>query len=217
MKTVSIFISILISLSTCSQKTYNDFEVSECIKTYQTQIDSLEKIGEFEKGMKIMFDSMGVCVEGLSLKNYSFKLVNEDKLNLSTIKTPSIVKITASTCAPCIAEIPAINRIAEEFKDELKVIVLFQDDIRYVKKNRDKYSALIDLAPSALRNENNSQLQNNKLTHFLGFPTSYFLNEKQVIMYMSRGAAVANEITVEEANEKNYQRIKEYANKLLKQ
>jgi len=154
MKTVSILILVLISLNSCRQKAYNNFQVDECIKAYNTQVDSLEKIGEIEKAMKIMFDSIGACVEGLSLKNYSFKLANEEELNFSTINKPSIIKITASTCAPCIAEIPAINRIAEEFKDELKIIVLFQDNVHYVQKNRSKYSALIDLVPSAIRSEN---------------------------------------------------------------
>lgn len=224
MKTVSILILVLISLNSCRQKAYNNFQVDECIKAYNTQVDSLEKIGEIEKAMKIMFDSIGACVEGLSLKNYSFKLANEEELNFSTINKPSIIKITASTCAPCIAEIPAINRIAEEFKDELKIIVLFQDNVHYVQKNRSKYSALIDLVPSAIRSENNSQQNNSEFNHFLGFPASYFLDEKQVINYLSQGATMAkeksenaNEITTEDANEKNYQRIKQYVNKLLKQ
>lgn len=224
MKTILILIIVTTALHLNGQNIYNNKQVYKCTKAIQAKVDSLQNKGNIEKMMSMMIDSINACVEGLSLREFSFEPINGDQIILRNLVKPTILKVSTSGCAPCLAEIPAINRIAEEFKEEIKVIVLFWDDETYIKKNSKKYSPTIDLVPQMKGNETNVKFEISGFKHYIGWPAIYFLDNTQTIKYLTRGAVMpsektenAKEVTLVEANDRNYERMKKHVIKLLNQ
>jgi len=224
MKTLLLsIIAILFFQCNNGQKKYNNSKVYNCIEITNEKADSLEGIGQIEKSLQMRFDSMNKCVKGLSLNEFKFTSINDNLISLKNLGSPSIIKISASWCKPCIAEIPAINKIAEEFEEELKVIILFWDNKESVLKMKNDYSSKIELIPSVTESKENRRLEISGFEHYLGFPASYYLNDSKEIMYLSRGAVTEREktenreaISEKEANEKNYENIKKIVLSLIK-
>jgi thiol-disulfide isomerase/thioredoxin len=222
MRTLLILVVFTLSLQCFGQKKYDNAAVFDCVELVNEVADSLQNIGEIERSLQIRFDSIVRCVEGLSLHDFEFTTVDDNQIFLKNIETPFVIKVTASWCAPCRAEIPAINRIAEEFDEEVKVIVLFWDDKESVIDMRSKYSSKIELIPSNVVHSGANEMRISGFAHYLGYPASYYLNDAQEIVYLSRGAVMERgetendpAISKEEADIRNYERIKKVIQDLL--
>lgn len=220
MKSIYIVIIMFFSSSLFSQGEYYSSDVQACIAEINERADELHDKGEKVKSYQLRFDSMENCVKGLLLKDYSFEAIDYEKVEVKHIEKPILIKVTASWCKPCIAEIPAINKIAEEYKDKIQVLVLYWDEREKVEKLKDKYSSHIKIIPSIKTSEENSQIEISGFSHYIGFPASYFVNASKEITALTRGAAAARdlpgyEVTEEEANQKNYDRIKSKVEEIL--
>ena len=223
MKNKLTILLILFSFHLFGQEIYDDPIVLECIESINVRADSLQKIGEIIKSSQLK-NSIGVCIKGLSLEQLQFESVKAEHISLKEINTPVLLIISASWCESCMFEIPAINKIAEEYDEKIKVLVLFWDDKKFVEKMLDKFSPKVALIPSP----NRSRKDNRKgeiagFKHYLTYPTIYFLNQSKEITYLSSGAMVERKatelreaITKEEANQTNYEKIKSFVEQLIK-
>jgi len=203
-----------------SQSEYYSPDILHCISSNNKKADEYRANKEFGKANQIRFDSMENCVKGLKLKDYTFESIQNEKIEIKEIEKPILIKVTASWCKPCIAEIPAVNKIAEEYKDKVQILVLYWDEKEKVEKLIHKYSSYIKLIPSTKISEVRGQLEIAGFNHYLGFPASYFINFSKEITALTRGAATARnlpgkEVTEEEANQKNYERIKSKIEEIL--
>lgn len=92
----------------------------------------------------------------------------------------------ASWCTPGSGEIPALNEIAKQYKDEIDFVVLFWDKRKEVKKIAKDYDRNVTiLYVDELDNKNCHIIRN--LKHSLGFPTSFFLDHNKKIVDVRRG------------------------------
>ena len=67
--------------------------------------------------------------KGKKLPKFELNLLNGKKLNSETLKgKPTVINFWFSNCAPCIEEMPLLNEIKSEFKNEVNFIsITFQD------------------------------------------------------------------------------------------
>jgi len=221
MKQTLLFVLIICSIPLKGQAIYDTLQVKACVETINEKISDLIKLGEAEKTIPLSLDSLCACVEGRSLEKLQFESIEGTFIQLKNINIPIILKMTSPWCRPCVAEIPAINRIAEEYAGRVKIITLFNGDKESLNKKASAYSSKIELIPS--KNPNNIKyLKEAGFKHFLAYPTNYFLNESKEIVYAARGAIAQKEATADQpaisktmADQINYDRLKHYVEQLL--
>lgn len=95
------------------------------------------------------YDSIRYSIIGSYVDNHTFTTLNKNKAALGDIKKPIMLITSASWCQPCIAEVPALNRLVEEYKDKITFIVVFQDMVgKRLTKLAAKYDKKMILVPA---------------------------------------------------------------------
>lgn len=64
---------------------------------------------------------------GTELPALTFADPQGNTLNLATINQPVLVNVWATWCAPCVAEMPALDTLAGELDGKVKVLTVSQD------------------------------------------------------------------------------------------
>jgi peroxiredoxin len=105
----------------------------------QGQDSCLEKcMDDFEKSTLLFPEKNEVILEGLigcKAPNFNVKTIKGETLKLSELKGKVVViNFWFETCAPCIAEMPALNRLKEDYKAKDVVFIAFsRDDTQSIK------------------------------------------------------------------------------------
>ncbi len=217
-----LFIPLLFffSFQLDAQVDYYSADVRNCVEEYKMRVDSLIKSGQVEDGLRI-FEAGPDCIIGKTMPNYEFSDLSGHIEKLENISRPIILKMSSSWCQPCLAEIPAINRIADEFEEDIKVIVLLWDEPAKLEELAKKYSDKVTLVhrPGKAKEKN---LNFRSFKHYLGFPASYYLDRNKKIVAVKRGAAAPGAedengkiMSLEEANQINYERFLEKVREML--
>lgn len=172
-------------------------------------------------------DSTEFIIVGSYVDGHTFKTMGNKIVSLNNLEKPVLLITSATWCAPCVAEIPALNRVAAEFSDRISFVVLFHDEkdeklAKFVKQ----YGRSISVVPTENRTDATTTLSISGFRHITGYPTNYSISTDKKIVAYSQGAAVAmtyeNEkgekitTTKAQAEELNYARLKEEAEFLLK-
>jgi thiol-disulfide isomerase/thioredoxin len=156
------------------------------IKKYNAQTDKEFEKGDVEKG-NALFDSLVQNhLVGTHFEDYTLKSVNSRKVKLSSINKPVFIITYASWCIMNKGEIPAINKLARKYEDDIQFIVVFWDKKSDAKKMAHQFSNQIKVcyANESYRNDESVVAT---LKHSLGFPTSFFLNEELEVVDIKRG------------------------------
>jgi thiol-disulfide isomerase/thioredoxin len=178
-----------------------------------------------EKRANTYYDSINRCITNSYLGNHQFKTIKGKSIDLGRMKRPCFITVSASWCAPCRAEIPALNKIAEEYKDKIDFIVLFWDTPKETIELATQYSKSINIVPSAKRyKDDRHEINIGGFKHFRGFPANYMVSiDKQIVKY-EEGAMPTSyidsngkEVKIDEqkAFETNYKRLKACADLLV--
>ena len=174
------------------------------IRKYNMQSDR-----EFEKGNivegRALFDSLvqNILV-GSKFDDYSFKSVNSKKVKLSQLKKPVFIITYASWCVINKGEIPALNKIAKDYKDDIQLIVVFWDTKNNMKKIARQFNNNIKVCYANESYKNDAKAVST-LKHTLGFPTSYFLNSELDVIDIKRGGVpIPRKTAFKKALEINY-------------
>ncbi|MES2809857.1 MAG: redoxin family protein [Bacteroidota bacterium] len=179
-----------------------------------------------EKLANTYYDSINACIVGSYVGSHKFKTVDNKLITIAAQK-PVMVTVSASWCAPCRAEIPALNKIVEEYKDKVDFVVLFWNDALRTKQLASLYSKSVFVVPSAIQVEGDEshKISIAGFNHFMGYPANYMINTSRKIVRYETGAQVATSfqgpdgkmvtITEEQADNFNYKRLKESVEFLL--
>lgn len=160
--------------------------IKKNIKKYNSQSDKEFEKGDLEKG-NALFDSLVQNhLVGSRFDDYSFKSVNSRKVKLSKIKKPVFIITYASWCVLNKGEIPALNKLARQYGNEIQIIVVFWDVKSDAKRSAKQFNNKIKVC-YANESYKNDQSVVATLKHPLGFPTSYFLNEDLQVIDIKRG------------------------------
>ncbi|MEP7197701.1 MAG: TlpA disulfide reductase family protein [Saprospiraceae bacterium] len=131
--------------------------------------DMLEKIKSI-KGFKENIYNF----KGKELPKFELNLLNEKKLNSESLKgRPTIINFWFSNCAPCIEEIPLLNKIKTEFGNEVNFVsITFHDQNEvneFLKANKFDFTHVI---------ESNEYLEGFGL---FGYPKTLILDKNLII------------------------------------
>ncbi|MBC7398746.1 MAG: TlpA family protein disulfide reductase [Mucilaginibacter sp.] len=178
-----------------------------------------------EKRALTYYDSINSCINNTYLENYRFKTLTGKVIDLGRMNKPVFMTVSASWCAPCKAEIPVLNKIAEEYKEKIDFIVLFWDTPEETAKLALQYSNVINIVPSPKRYKGDDhEITISGFKHFRGFPASYMIaTDKQIVKYQEGATPISyidaegKEVNIGEkkAFEANYQRLKTCADFLV--
>lgn len=235
MKTIylRIFSLVLISFFSCQsaqkekRKMYTDAE--EKIKYYRSKGGDL-----FSKDQKLavsyLSDSVYSTVLNSYIDDYKFKRIDGSIIDTKEISNPIYLQLSGRTCAPCVAELPALNDIVEKYSDRIEFIMLEADSKSTLEKVLDQYNEKINLI--YLPEEENKNREKNAPYSFSGFkhlvgsfPTNYLVDKNRKIIKITGGAIVPRKfvdtkgdtivITKQEAYNENYKRLEEEMKILL--
>jgi len=174
------------------------------IKKYNTQTDKEFEKGDIERGYALFDSLVQNHLVGSRFDDYSFKCVNSRKVKLSKIKKPVFIITYASWCVMNRGEIPALNKLARKYEDDIQFIVVFWDVKSDVKKIARQFNNDIKVC-YANESYKNDEAVVATLKHSLGFPTSYFLNSDLEVVDIKRGAtAIPPRTAFKKAFEINY-------------
>ena len=174
------------------------------IKKYNTKTDKEFERGAIEKGYALFDSLVQNHLVGSRFDDYSFKCVNSRKVKLSKIKKPVFIITYASWCVMNRGEIPALNKLARKYEDDIQFIVVFWDVKSDVKKIARQFNNHIKVC-YANESYKNDEAVVATLKHSLGFPTSYFLNSDLEVVDIKRGAiSIPSRTAFKKALEMNY-------------
>lgn len=127
------------------------------------------------------------------LQEYNWQLQDMDGqvVDFKSFKDKKIlVNFWATWCPPCIAEMPSMQALYEDYSDKVAFVFVTNDDRAVVAKfiNKNGYTFPIYQAVSAAP----SELESDAL------PTTYLINEKGEILIDKTGAANWNSKSVRE-------------------
>jgi thiol-disulfide isomerase/thioredoxin len=192
-------------LSSGQEKTvYFSEAIKSNIKKYNTQTDIEFDKGNIEKGNSLFDSLVQNKLVGSRFDDYSFKCINSRKVKLSKLKKPVFIITYASWCVMNKGEIPALNKLARKYDDDMQFIVVFWDVKNDVKKISRQFNNKIKVCYANESYKNDASVVAT-LKHTLGFPTSYFLNSDLEVIDIKRGGiSIPKKTVFKRAVEINY-------------
>ena len=142
---------------------------------------------------------------GSKMDDFDLKDVDGIKISLNSIKTPLIIDATASWCAPCVASIPVINKLAKKYDGKVKFLLITHDEQGNAKKLSKKYNSNIIIIPATESKNLNNMVKSNsgKFKHIFPYPTAYFINKDKAISAIKSGGAVPGSFPISETETMN--------------
>jgi thiol-disulfide isomerase/thioredoxin len=161
-------------------------EIQKHIRKYNNISDKAYETGNVEKG-QVLFDSLVKnFLVGTKLDPYHIKCANGKKLKLDYIEKPLLIITYSSWCVMNKAEIPALNKIAKKYDNNFQLVVLFWDKKRDVKKLASRFNSNIKVCYASECYNSDEDLVST-MKHYLGFPTSYFIDVNLDVIDIQRG------------------------------
>lgn len=229
MKKIAVLvIGILCSLSGFSQTNTEHRKFSDTEKEivrYRTLCQAAWDKNEATLALSYT-DSVKLSIVGSYVDEHTFKTVDNKLVSFESINKPVFLITSATWCSPCMAEIPALNKVAAEFSDRVTFLVLFHDSVdTKLAKVVKKYDSMISVVPSERKEEDEHTLSISGFKHITGYPSNYSISTDRRITAYSQGATVAstyvNEkgekvtVTKQQADEINYIRLKGEVEELI--
>lgn len=174
--TLSIFFSY-------SQDTISYFSdaVKKNIKSYTKASNKAYETNNAKEG-KNLFDSLVKNkLIGTKFDDFNLKVYKEKNIKTNRINKPIFIITYASWCVITKGEIPALNILAKEHRNDMQIIVIFWDKKSDIKNIAYKFSDDIKVCYA---NENYAKDAHLIATikHTLGFPTSIFIDENKNVV-----------------------------------
>lgn len=135
---------------------------------------------------EFLFDSLvNNCLKGARLDNFKVKDLKNHEVDLNDFQKPVYLLTSSSWVVPSEGEIPALNKLADQYHNQVDFVVLFWDNQKTVKGLSQQYSKNIKILYVDEIKNNSSYVVKN-LKHSLGFPTSFLLNKEKLIVDIRR-------------------------------
>jgi len=195
-KIVTIASLILLTQISFAQKTF-----SECYDTLHWKLTHSRAAPDMN-----VFIQWNDCIKGKEMPLLSFKTISGEKIETKDLKGKVIViNLWFTTCHPCIAELPALNKLVKEYKDRNVVCLGLSTDTKEML-DRDFFPnynfdfKIISGAGDIVE----------KIGH-TGFPTTYIVDTKGKVIDAWVGGS-----TGKDAETAAYLRAKPIIDQLLK-
>ncbi|MEL1243232.1 TlpA disulfide reductase family protein [Flavobacterium sp. DGU11] len=190
MKHILLIIALLLlplSLYSQGESIYFSDAIRINFKKYKKDSSLAYRKGDTERG-KFLFDSLvDHRLAGTIFDDYTFKKSGGGKLTLSSVEKPIVLITYASWCVPAPGEIPAINKLAQQYGKDVKFVVLFWNRRQDMKKAARKFSSRITVCYAHESYKNDAPIIAS-MKHTLGFPTSFYLDENLKVIDIRRSS-----------------------------
>jgi peroxiredoxin len=119
---------------------------------------------------------------GLSAPEFSLYSLDGDQINLiDNRETPVMINFWATWCAPCVIEMPLIQKRFDQYEPDLVVLAVNAGESKsavdkFIRENKLNFLTLLD--PTRLVH---------KLYQIRAYPTTYFIDRKGVIQAIHIG------------------------------
>lgn len=200
-------------------------ETEEQLEKYHQDSEVYWERNDMENAAKYE-DSISNLITSSYLDEYTFLTLDSIKYNTIRKDKPLFMQVTASWCAPCMFEIPALNSVVEKYSDKVDFVLLFWDSRPELKVLAEKYTEAVRLVPAEKEQPRPNELEISGFRHKLGFPTNYLIARDNRVVSFSQGAMMPRiyedengkmvTVTEEEANQKNIERLESEIQELLK-
>lgn len=161
-------------------------EIKKHIYKYNQSSNKAYENGDVEKGQQLFDSLVQHFLIGTRVDNYTLKCANGKKVKLHKVKRPILLITYSSWCVLNKAEIPALNKIASKYEKDFQLIVLFWDTKKNIKRLANRFNSNIKVCYANEEYANDEEVVSN-LKHYLGFPTSYFMNENLELLDIQKG------------------------------
>jgi thiol-disulfide isomerase/thioredoxin len=166
-----------------SQDTISYFSdaVKKNIKPYTKASNKAYETNNSKEG-KNLFDSLVKNkLIGTKFDDFNLKVYKEKNVKINRINKPILIITYASWCVITKGEIPALNILAKEHRNDMQIIVIFWDKKSDIKNIANKFSDDIKVCYA---NENYAKDAHlvSSIKHTLGFPTYIFIDENKNVV-----------------------------------
>ncbi|MBT8296183.1 MAG: redoxin domain-containing protein [Gramella sp.] len=203
-----LLVFLLIGTTVFSQqdlqkKTYFSQALYFNLSDYNRKADIAYRFNDFEKGQELFEQFTSTYLEGSYMDNFKFRNLKNKEVELYQFSKPVFLITYASWCIPAKGEIPALNKLAEEYKNQIDFVVLFWDKREKAKELAEKFSSKISIV-YVDEKKNNGAYVVKQLKHSLGLPTCFLLSEDKKIMDIRRSIFPPLHTDEETAYRENY-------------
>lgn len=162
-----------------------------------------------------LFDSLvNYGLKGSRLDNFSVKDLKKRPVLLDEFKKPVYLTTYASWIIPTEGEIPALNKLAEKYGEQVDFVILFWDTHTTTRKLAKKYHEKITIL-YVDELQNNSPYVVKMMKHSLGLPTSFLLDRNKKILDIRRKVSHPFGIEFEKSFDLNYDSLSSAVSLLL--
>ena len=185
------------------KKTYFSEALYFHLSDYNRKADLAYRFNDYEKGKELFENFTSTHLEGSYMDNFRFRNLKKKEVALYDYKKPVFLITYASWCVPSKGEIPAINELAQEYRNNIDFVVLFWDKREKVKELARNFSSNISVV-YVDESANNGAYVVKQLKHSLGLPTCFLLSGDKKIMDIRRSVFPPLQTEEETAYRENY-------------
>lgn len=182
--TFNLLVSLIVSAKSDSIVPFSK-AVEKNIKQYISYSNKAYSKKDYLKA-NFLFDSLvSHTLIGTQFDDFSFQRIGKRRLQLSTIKVPTLIFTYASWCIIEKGEIPALNKMALTYKGRIKIVVIFWDKKHTMKKLARKFNTQIEVC-FAHESYSKDVIVLKFLKTTFGFPTAYYLNASRTVQSIKK-------------------------------
>lgn len=200
-----LFLTCSCLITTYAQQDQKSFSeaLSLHLPKYKKHADKAYRAKDVERA-DFLFDSLvNYCLKGSRLDNFKVKDLKKKPVFLDEFKKPLYLTTYASWIAPTAGEIPALNKLAEKYGEQVHFVMLFWDNNETARELAKKYSKKITIL-YVDEMQNSSPYVVKMMKHSLGFPTSFLLDKDKRILDIRRKVSHPFGIELERSFDLNY-------------
>ncbi|CAN1566695.1 hypothetical protein MCETHM1_02945 [Flavobacteriaceae bacterium] len=174
---------VFIFSSSYSQDTITYFSdaIKDNINTYKKESNNAYDKRNIAEGKNIFDSLVKNKLVGTKFDDFNLKVYKEKNVKTNRISKPIFIITYASWLVIPKGEIPALNILAKEHRNDMQFIVLFWDKKNDLKNIAYKFSNDIKVCYANENYEKDSHIIST-IKHTLGFPTSIFIDENKNVV-----------------------------------
>lgn len=196
------------------RKTYFSEQIYLYHKEYTYKAKRAYKIGKNDVAESYYDQLLNNYLIGSYMDNFSANCLNTKKCCIDDYDRPMILMTYASWTVPTKGEVPALNEIANKYKNKIDFIVLFWDqksEVRKVAKNYHKNIHIIYV--DELKNRDAHIIK--MLKHSIGFPTSFVIGSDKKILEIKHNPQIELSTPSKEAALESLENLEELVSIIL--
>jgi thiol-disulfide isomerase/thioredoxin len=182
-KTLLTLLFVFNLYSTYSQDTivYFSDAIKGNIKPYKKASNKAYESNDIKEGKRLFDSLVKTKLIGTKFDDFSLKVYKEKNVKINRINKPIFIITYASWCVIPKGEIPALNILAKEHRNDLQFIVVFWDKKNDLKNIASKFNDHIKVCYANEYYNKDSHIVST-IKHTLGFPTSIFIDENKNVV-----------------------------------